>query len=112
MTEHLSQTETFLTLFRSSVGQRTTDTMAVATARQLLATNRLLLASPAAADQTTRSLLEDIELVLARIVQLSPDARAEDRELITEGMDQASVLPRLRMEVPAGSDAFPPQGAL
>jgi hypothetical protein len=48
-TEHLGQSEAFLTLFRASVRQDTgNERLASATARQLLATNRLLLDSPAA----------------------------------------------------------------
>ena len=46
--EHLGQSEAFLTLFRASVRQRSDQRLASATARQLLATNRLLLDSPAA----------------------------------------------------------------
>ncbi len=40
-TEHLSQSEAFLTLFRASVRKPGTERLASATARQLLATNRL-----------------------------------------------------------------------
>ena len=77
--------------------------LASATARQLLATNRLLLDSPAAVDRRTRLLLEDLELVLAEIAQLAADAPPDDRELIREGMDRGGVLSRLRTEVPAGT---------
>jgi hypothetical protein len=102
MVEHLGQAEVFLTLFRLSVRRETHDPLASATARQLLATNRLLLDSPAATDRQTRLLLEDLELVLARIAQISPQSRAEDFRLITAGMEQADVMRRLRSEVPAG----------
>jgi hypothetical protein len=102
-TEHLGQSEAFLTLFRTSVRTGTQERLASATARQLLATNRLLLDSPAAEDRRTRVLLEDLELVLAEIAQLSPGAPAGDRELIREGMERGGVLPRLRTAVPAGT---------
>ena len=46
--EHLGQSEAFLTLFRASVRTGGQERLASATARQLLATNRLLLDSPAA----------------------------------------------------------------
>ena len=72
--EHLGQSEAFLTLFRASVRTGSQERLASATARQLLATNRLLLDSPAAQDRKTRLLLEDLELVLAEIAQLSPEA--------------------------------------
>jgi hypothetical protein len=109
-TEHLSQSEAFLTLFRTSVRGRGDERLASATARQLLATNRLLLDSPAANDGRTRLLLQDLELVLAEIAQLSPQPRSRDLQLITEGLEQGGVLSRLRTAVPAGTSAT--QGAL
>jgi hypothetical protein len=109
-TEHLSQSEAFLTLFRASLRGRGDERLASATARQLLATNRLLLDSPAASDARTRLLLQDLELVLAEIAQLSPQPRSRDLDLITEGLEQGGVLSRLRTAVPAGASAT--QGAL
>ena len=108
--EYLAQSEAFLTLFRASLGERGDHRLAAAAARQLLATNRLLLDSPAAADPATRVLLEDLELVLAQITQLAPGPRAEDLELIRDGIERGDVMPRLRTAVPAGS--APTQGVL
>jgi hypothetical protein len=108
--DHLSQTEAFLTLFRASARAGGNERLASATARELLADNRLLLDSPAAQDRKIRLLLEDLELVLAEIAQLSPQPRAQDLQLIREGIERGSVLPRLRTAVPAGSS--PTQGAL
>jgi hypothetical protein len=108
--EHLGQSEAFLTLFRASLRERGDQRLASASARQLLATNRLLLDSPAAVDPATRLLLEDLELVLAEIAQLSPSSRAEDLELIRDGIERGDVMPRLRTAVPAGS--APTQGVL
>ena len=108
--EHLSQSEAFLTLFRSSLGRQPDQRLASASARQLLATNRLLLDSPAAVDPATRLLLEDLELVLAEIAQLSPRSRSQDLELIREGIEQGDMMPRLRTAVPAG--AAPTRGVL
>ena len=101
--EHLSQSEAFLTLFRTSVQERNDQRLASASARQLLATNRLLLDSPAAVEPATRLLLEDLELVLAEIAQLSPQSRAEDLQLIRDGIERGNVMPRLRTAVPAGA---------
>jgi hypothetical protein len=101
--EHLGQAEALLTLFRASVRTGSQERLASATARELLATNRLLLDSPAARDRRTRLLLEDLELVLAEIAQLTPQATAGDRELIREGMERGGVLSRLRTVVPAGT---------
>lgn len=109
-TEHLSQSEAFLTLFRASVRRGGDEQLASATARQLLATNRLLLDSPAASDARTRLLLQDLELVLAEIAQLSSRPRGRDLDLISEGLEQGGVLSRLRTAVPSG--ASPTQGAL
>ncbi|MFL5403438.1 MAG: hypothetical protein ACJ8BF_11545 [Gemmatimonadales bacterium] len=110
-TEHLSQSEAFLTLFRASLrGGQGHERLASASARQLLATNRLLLDSPAATDRNTRLLLQDLELVLAEIAQLSPQPRARDLDLITQGLEQGAVLSRLRTAVPAGVSST--QGAL
>jgi hypothetical protein len=109
-TEHLSQSETFLTLFRASLNGGGNEQLASATARQLLATNRLLLDSPAATDAKTRLLLQDLELVLAEIAQLQPQPRARDLDLITEGLEQGGVLSRLRTAVPSGASST--QGAL
>jgi hypothetical protein len=102
-TEHLSQSEAFLTLFKTSVRGGGNERLASATARQLLSTNRLLLDSPAASDARTRLLLQDLELVLAEIAQLSPQPRSRDLQLITEGMEQGGMLSRLRTAVPAGT---------
>lgn len=108
--EHLSQSEAFLTLFRASLTDTGGEALASATARQLLATNRMLLDSPAGADRRTRLLLEDLELVLAEIAQLSAEPRTPDRDLIRQSIERGDVMPRLRTAVPAG--AAPTQGAL
>jgi hypothetical protein len=110
-TEYLSQSEAFLTLFRASVrGNAGNERLASATARQLLATNRLLLDSPAGSDAKTRLLLQDLELVLAEIAQLSPESRHRDLDLITEGLERGGVMSRLRTAVPSGPSTT--QGAL
>lgn len=108
--EHLAQSEAFLTLFRASVERPGDHRLASATARQLLAGNRLLLDSPAARDADTRRLLEDLELVLAEIAQLSPGSPTQDLDLIRDGIERGDVLSRLRHAVPAGT--VPNNGAL
>ena len=109
-TEHLGQAETFLTLFRTSVRRGGNEQLASATARQLLATNRLLLDSPAASDNRTRLLLQDLELVLAQIAQLSRRPSSSDLDLITDDLKDSGVMSRLRTAVPSGTSAT--QGAL
>ncbi len=108
--EHLGQSEVFLTLFRASIRPGSDERLASATARELLSTNRLLLDSPAVQDRKTRLLLEDLELVLAEIAQLTPQPRERDLKLIREGIERDGMLPRLRTAVPAG--ATQTQGAL
>src|SRR5262249_4374918 len=81
--EHLSQSEAFLTSSRASARGGQDEQLASVTARQLLASNRLLLDSPAAQDRRMRLLLEDLELVLAEIAQLSPEPHEKDLQLIT-----------------------------
>jgi len=108
--EHLGQSEEFLTLFRSAVDRGTDHHLASATARRLLGTNRLLLDSPAATDQQTRLLLEDLELVLAGIAQLSGPSPDRDLELMREEIERGDMMPRLRTAVPAGG--APTQGVL
>ena len=108
--EHLAQSEAFLTLFRASLERPGDHRLASATARQLLTGNRLLLDSPAARDEATRRLLEDLELVLAEIAQLSPGSPAQDLDLIRDGIERGDVLPRLRQAVPTGT--VPNHGAL
>jgi hypothetical protein len=110
-TEYLSQSEAFLTLFRASIRREAgNEQLAAATARQLLATNRLLLDSPAAKDGKLKLLLQDLELVLAEIAQLSPQSGSRDLDLITEGLERGGVMTRLRTAVPSGPSTT--QGAL
>lgn len=110
--EHLEQAESFLTLFRASVRSGGPDRLAAPTARQLLATNRLLLDSPASSDPKLRLLLEDLELVLAGIAQLSPGRQSQDLDLVTTDLERSGVMLRLRAAVPAGGGAPVRPGAL
>ena len=70
-------------------------------AKGLLSNTRLLLDSPAGDDPRRAKLLQDLELVLAQIVQLSPNAAATDRELIQGSIQNAHVMTRLRSAIPA-----------
>lgn len=107
---HLSRAEALLTSFRApAAGEGGTRTPEVggtaggmsAWARDLLADTRLLLDSPAATDARRRQLLQDLELVLAQIVQLPAEASA-DRGLVQRSIEQGAVLSRLRSSIPAG----------
>ena len=65
-------------------------------AGELLSTTRLLLDSPAADDPELKTLLDDLELVLAQVVRLSSRRHSEELELITDALEQRDVLPRLQ----------------
>ena len=100
--QHLTQTEVFLTEFRdrgrSTAGQARLDPWA----RDLLSTTRLMLDSPVGGDARLRSLLEDLELVLAQIVQHSATSRPDDREMIERTLEQRAVLGKIRTTIPSG----------
>jgi hypothetical protein len=109
---HFAQAESFLTLFRASVREGKSESLAPGTARELLVSNRLLMDSPAANDPKVRHLLDDIELVLAQIAQMPAEGRQADARIITDGLEAGGVLTRIRSEVTSGPVAAVPQGAL
>ena len=98
--QHMSRAEALLTSFRTSGSGETSASMNV-WARDLLADTRLLLDSPAAADARRRHLLEDLELVLAQIVQLPAESSA-DRSVVQRSIERGAMLSRLRSTIPAG----------
>jgi hypothetical protein len=101
---HLSEAEALLTSFRTrSTTDQQMDAQLGSWARELLSNTRLLLDSPVANDPQRRPLLEDLELVLVQIVQLSPGSTPQDRELIERTLQQDHVMTRLRTAIPAGS---------
>jgi len=101
---HLSEAEALLTSFRTrSNTDQQMDAQLGSWARELLSNTRLLLDSPVANDPQRRPLLEDLELVLVQIVQLSPGSTPQDRELIEKTLQQDHVMTRLRTAIPAGS---------
>ena len=111
-TQYLSRTEAFLTAFRADAPGRTSNARLARQARDLLTTTQLMLDSPAANDPRLRSLLEDLELVLMQISQLDAAHNGHDTDLITQGMNQSNVLPKLRSAIPAGPVAVRTEGAL
>ncbi|HEX9085371.1 MAG TPA: hypothetical protein VF836_11590 [Gemmatimonadaceae bacterium] len=101
---HLSEAEALLTSFRTrSTTDQQMDAQLGSWARQLLSNTRLLLDSPVANDPQRRPLLEDLELVLVQIVQLSPGSTPQDRDLIEKTLQHDHVMTRLRTAIPAGS---------
>ena len=111
--QYLTRTEVLLTDFRTESKAGRLEPRFVVAARDLLTTTRLMLDCPAAKDPHTKALLEDLELVLAQITQLPAEpGRKNEMDLINRGMDQHSVLTRLRTATPAGPAAARAQGAL
>jgi hypothetical protein len=100
---HLSEAEALLTSFRTrTTADQQMDAQLGTWARELLSNTRLLLDSPVANDPQRRPLLEDLELVLVQIVQLSPGSSPQDRELIEKTLQHDHVMTRLRTAIPAG----------
>jgi hypothetical protein len=110
--QHLSRAEALLTGFRAEGKTAGADANFSASARDLLSTTRLLLDSPELTDPQMRGLLEDLELVLVQITQLSAEHGHEEVDLITEGLKQRGLMPRLRSAIPAGSAATSAQGEI
>ena len=111
-TQYLSRTEAFLTSFRADADRSANTARLARQARDLLTTTQLMLDSPAADNPRLRSLLEDLELVLMQISLLNPVQDGHDRDLITQGMNQSNVLPKLRSAIPAGPVPVRTEGAL
>jgi hypothetical protein len=65
----------------------------------LLTSTRLLLDSPAASDVRFKSLLEDLELVLAQIAMLQSGRTRQEIDLITDALEERDVVPRIRSAV-------------
>ena len=99
---HLANAEALLTAFRTDSRDAKMDAQLSKWARDLLSNTRLLLDSPAGDDPQRAKLLGDLELVLAQIVQLSPEAGAQDRALIEGSIRSGQVMTRLRSAIPAG----------
>jgi len=99
---HLANAEALLTAFRTDSRDAKMDAQLSKWARDLLSNTRLLLDSPAGDDPQRAKLLGDLELVLAQIVQLSPEAGSQDRALIEGSIRSGQVMTRLRSAIPAG----------
>ena len=96
-TEYLGQTVALLTALPAAARDGQPDARFTTQASDLLTTTRLLLDSPAAAsDPRLKSLLEDLELVLAQLSRLPSEHGGTELNLITEALEQRDVVPRVR----------------
>ena len=93
---YLGQTVDLLVSLPSEVRAGRANERFLGRAHDLLLTTRLLLDSPAASDPRFRTLLDDLELVLAQVVRLQSDQSREELDLIRQALEQRDVLPRLR----------------
>ena len=102
----LGQAEALLIQYRTDVAAERMDPAIGRWARDVLSSTRLLLDSPAAEDPGMRDLLEDLELVLAQIVQRTGQSASLDDEMIDRTIENRALLPRLRGAIPAGVGAI------
>jgi hypothetical protein len=110
--EYLGRTDAFLSLFRSEAEFGGADAQVSRWARDLLSTARLMIDSPVADDPQLKTLLEDLELILAQIAQYSPDQGGDELELIEDGIEERGVLLRMRAVIAAQPGNMPAQGEL
>jgi len=94
--QHLTRVETFLTTLRTAPDQRFSGQ-----ARELLSSTRLLL-DARDMDPRLHKLMSDLEDILVQIVQYDANGPREDLDLITDGLEERQVLPRLHSAIPAG----------
>jgi len=94
--QHLTRVETFLTTLRTAPDQQYNGQ-----ARELLISTRLLLDAKDM-DPRLKKLMSDLEDILVQIVQYNANGTREDLDLITDGLEERQVLPRLHSAIPAG----------
>ena len=97
--QYLGQAAALLIALPSEAHSGRADDKFVGRAAELLTRTRLLLDSPAANDGQMRSLLEDLELVLAQVVRLQGGHDKTELDLINRALEQRDVSPRQRTAV-------------
>jgi hypothetical protein len=100
MDEHLARTVALLTALRDEDPALGPSPDVSGWARELLGTTRLLIDEPQLHDERTRRLLQDLELVLAQIIQVRRSA-PETQRAPNETMRETNLLPRMRAAVTA-----------
>jgi hypothetical protein len=95
-TRYLGEAATLLIAFPEEARALRPDSAFVSQARELLSTTRVLLDSPAASSEEVRTLLGDLELILAQIARLPEQRDSQEVDFITEALEQREVLLRLR----------------
>lgn len=98
----LGQAEALLLQYQSDRAADRMDPAIGRWARDVLSSTRLLLDSPAADDPGMRGLLQDLELVLAQIVQRTGQADPLDDTMIDRTIEDRDLMPRIRGAIPTG----------
>ena len=103
MLQHIAGSEAMITAFRASARRGDVDAQTARWARELLGTTRLLESSPAADDPTMRRLLQDLDLVIAQIVQYASHGTTnpEELDLIERSIQRRGIMTKLRGTTPA-----------
>jgi hypothetical protein len=96
---YLGETANVLFTLPTEMPASQTGTDIAPRAEALLRQTRLLLDSPAAADSNTRSLLEDLEVVLAQLNRLNASRQQLELDLLNSSLEHRAVLSRLRTAV-------------
>lgn len=104
--ELLGETAVLLSAFPAEQDRGRAGHAFTAQAGDLLVTTRVLLDSRVAReDVALRTLLEDLELLLAQISRLRSDESASELQLIADAVRQQSIVPRIRsVTVGLGAD--------
>lgn len=92
----LGETTVLLAALPAGREDATADERISREAAKLLVTTRLLLDSQASADGRLRTLLEDLELVLAQMARLRATPKGDNLELINEALQERELVPRIR----------------
>jgi hypothetical protein len=71
-------------------------------ARDVLTDTRLLLDSPAADNVARRALLQDLEMLLVQIVQLSSTSTDDHRQFLDRALERGDLMTRIRLATPNG----------
>lgn len=102
--QHMGRAETLLMAFQTGFEEEDDTTGLAEWARRLLGETRLLIDSSDGRPERQRALLEELELVLAQIAGLSPEAADFERDMIADGIERQGTIARLRAASPqAGS---------
>jgi hypothetical protein len=100
--QHLAGTEAMITSFRASAKRGEMDAQLAGWSRELLSTTRMLESSTATRDPVMKRLLEDLDLVIAQILQYSTHGtnNPEELDLIEQSINKRGVIAKLRSTLP------------